>query len=76
VFKPSVLILAMLLSGSALWSGFVDGTLSVTEALVRFLIAVPVAALMVYAFNAVVRRYANRRPVPVPADAREGLEAG
>ena len=76
MFKPSVLVLALLLSGSALWSGFVDGTLSVTEALVRFLIAVPVAALMVYAFNTVVRRYANRRPVTTTADAREGLETG
>jgi hypothetical protein len=38
-----VLILALLLSGPALWSGFVTGDLDSTDALIRFLIAVPVS---------------------------------
>lgn len=38
-----VLVVALLLSGPALWSGFVTGTMDQTDALIRFLIAVPVA---------------------------------
>jgi hypothetical protein len=80
VFKPSVLVLAVLLSSTALWSAFVDGSLSVTTALIRFLIAVPVAAAMVYAFNLVVRNNSHRASVPPSQPAAEapdaGLEAG
>lgn len=80
MFKPSVLVLAVLLSSTALWSAFVDGSLGVTTALIRFLIAVPVAAAMVFAFNLAVRGYADRSRAPVaqpPADpADAGVEAG
>ena len=80
MFKPSVLALAVLLSSTALWSAFIDGSLSVTTAMIRFLIAVPVAAAMVFAFNLAVRGYADRSRTPAaqppaePTDA--GLEAG
>ncbi|HEU5270953.1 MAG TPA: hypothetical protein VFU36_13595 [Jatrophihabitans sp.] len=80
MFKPSVLVLAVLLSSTALWSAFVDGSLDVTTALIRFLIAVPVAAVMVFAFNLVLRSNADRparqaaQPPAEPADT--GLEAG
>lgn len=67
MFKPSVLLLALLLSSTALWSAFVDGSMSVTTALIRFLIAVPVSAIMIYAFNVVVRGNAARRPMPKQA---------
>lgn len=80
MFKPSVLALAVLLSSTALWSAFVDGSLDVTTALIRFLVAVPVAALMVYAFNLVVRNTASRtaaRAIPrADEPAETGLEAG
>ena len=81
MFKPSVLVLAVLLSGTALWSAFVDGSLDVTTALIRFLIAVPVAAAMVYAFNLVVRNNASRTagsPAAQPSveTPDTGLEAG
>jgi hypothetical protein len=80
VFKPSVLALAVLLSSTALWSAFVDGSLDVTTALIRFLIAVPVAALMVYAFNLVVRSNSGRTGAKSPAHPDEtadtSLEAG
>lgn len=79
MFKPSVLLVALLLSSTALWSGFVTGSMSVTTALIRFLIAVPVAALMVYAFNSIVRQYERRARVPAETEATElpgaGLEA-
>jgi hypothetical protein len=85
MFKPSVLVLAVLLSSTALWSAFVDGSLDVTTALIRFLIAVPVAGLMVYAFNLVVRsnsgRTAASRTVTGPSThadetSEASLEAG
>lgn len=80
MFKPSVLGLAVLLSSTALWSAFVDGSLDVTTALIRFLIAVPVAAVMVFAFNLVLRSNADRtgrRDAQPPAEqADTGLEAG
>jgi hypothetical protein len=57
VFRVPVLVLAALLSTPALWSAFVDGTMSIETALVRFLIAVPIAALMVVAFRATMGAY-------------------
>ncbi|MFL6160979.1 MAG: hypothetical protein ACJ74U_02005 [Jatrophihabitantaceae bacterium] len=79
MFKPSVLGLAVLLSSTALWSAFINGSLSVTTALIRFLIAVPVAAIMVHAFNLVLRVNASRArrpPQPAAEAADAGLEAG
>jgi hypothetical protein len=46
VLRPSVLVLALLLSASTLWSAFADGSIDITTALIRFLIAMPVAWLM------------------------------
>ncbi|MGX7681076.1 hypothetical protein ACSMXN_19480 [Jatrophihabitans sp. DSM 45814] len=51
MFRIPVLVLATVLSSTALWSAFVSGTMSIETALVRFLIAMPVAALMVVAFR-------------------------
>ncbi len=76
MFKPSVLVLAVLLSSTALWSAFVDGSLSVTTALIRFLIAVPVAAAMVYAFNLIVGNNAARAAAPPPQPTAEASDAG
>jgi hypothetical protein len=76
VFKPSVLALAVLLSSTALWSAFVDGSLDVTTALIRFLIAVPVAALMVYAFNLAVRTSSSRAGKPAAPPSADGSETG
>ena len=77
MFKPSVLVLAVLLSSTALWSAFVDGSLDVTTALIRFLIAVPVAAAMVFAFNLVLRSNSGRKAPQSPAESVDtGVEAG
>lgn len=46
MFRPSVLVLALLLSASTLWSAFADGSIDITSALIRFLIAMPVAWAM------------------------------
>ena len=57
MFKPSVLVLAVLLSSTALWSAFVDGSLDVTTALIRFLIAVPIAAVLLAGLRLIVGGY-------------------
>jgi hypothetical protein len=57
MFRPSVLLLATLLASPAIWSAFVGDSMSVTTALIRFLIALPLAALMIAAFGWVVRDY-------------------
>ena len=50
MFRYPVLCLATLLSSTALWSAFVDQSMPIQTALLRFLIALPIAALMVSAF--------------------------
>lgn len=76
MFKPSILLIAVVLSSTALWSGFVTGSMSVTTALIRFLIAVPVAAAMTFAFKAITRNYGRTgltRTSETAADDTAGL---
>lgn len=62
MLRPSALGLAVLLSSPALWSAFVSGSMGITTALVRFLIAVPVAALMLSLLRLVTASYERPRP--------------
>jgi hypothetical protein len=59
MLRPSVLGLAVLLSAPALWSA-VAGSMGVTAALIRFLIAVPVAALMLALLRMVTASYSRQ----------------
>jgi hypothetical protein len=58
-----VLLVALLLSSPALWQACVDGTMNLETALIRFLVAMPVAAVMVFAFKSATasqkRRHAS-----------------
>lgn len=76
MFKPSVLVLAVLLSSTAFWSAFVEGSMSVTTALIRFLIAVPVAAVMRLVLIAVTGIYHKpvAEPTPPPTGQDELLD--
>jgi len=56
VFRGSVLLLALLLSGQVLWTSLVDHQISVGSALVRLLIAMPVAATMLGVLRLVTAR--------------------
>jgi len=60
MLRPSVLGLAILLSTPALWSAFVAGSMGITVALIRFLIAVPVAALMLALLRMVTAGYSRQ----------------
>lgn len=60
MLRPSVLGLAVLLSLPALWAAFAAGSMGVTTALIRFLIAVPVAALMMSLLRMVTDSYSRQ----------------
>lgn len=73
MLRPSVLGLAILLSIPALWSAFADGSMEITAALIRFLIAVPVAALMLTLLRMVTASYSRqalRRELAAAVEAR------
>jgi hypothetical protein len=79
VFRLPVLLLALTLSSPALWSAFVSGSMSLETALIRFLIAMPIAALMATVFRSIVRLYerdsvsARRRELAKSLSAQNGI---
>jgi hypothetical protein len=62
LIRPAALLLATVMASPALYHGFVSGEISVQSALVRFLIAVPAAALMLAALRFVTSGYGRRQP--------------
>ncbi|HZC72968.1 MAG TPA: hypothetical protein VE442_19885 [Jatrophihabitans sp.] len=56
MFRGSVLLLALLFTAPVLWQALVTQTVGVDTALLRFFIAVPVAALLL-----ALLRFASRR---------------
>jgi hypothetical protein len=56
MLRGSVLLLALAFSAPELWRAFVDQTADVDTALVHFLIAVPVAAVLVAGVRMATRR--------------------
>jgi hypothetical protein len=77
MIRPSVLLFALLISGPALYR-YVFDEIDVTEVLVRFLIAVPIAAVLLAGLRFVTAGYGRRdqpatpvTPSPEPpADAK------
>jgi hypothetical protein len=59
MFRRSVLIVAFVFSVPVLWSALVDRSVSLEAAGIRFLIAVPIAAVLVG-----LVRFAARKPEP------------
>jgi hypothetical protein len=79
VIRPSVLLFALLISAPALYRYAVD-QLDVTAVLVRFLIAVPVAAILLAALRFVTAGYGKTEEEPAatmvtPSPMRAGQEA-
>jgi hypothetical protein len=77
MIRPSVLLFAFLMSAPALYR-YVLNELDVTDVLIRFIIAVPIAALLLAALRFVTAGYGRTEeepagtPVtPSPADVRE-----
>ena len=70
MLRPSVLILALILSASTLWSAFADGSIDITSALIRFLIAVPVAWAMLQVLAMATADHSKRSRTAQPAAER------
>ncbi|RLK53637.1 hypothetical protein [Actinokineospora cianjurensis] len=62
MFRYSTLAVAALMASPSLWSAFVLGTLDPTDAVIRLLIAVPVAAILLAIPRAAFDRYARTLP--------------
>lgn len=72
LLRPLTVLMAALMASPALWAGFVTGKLDVRSAMIRFLVAVPVAMLMLAGMRALTasyRRAQNPKPAPAPAPA-------
>ncbi|MFL6145734.1 MAG: hypothetical protein ACJ72N_28205 [Labedaea sp.] len=78
MFRFSTLALAAVMSAPSMWQAFVAESLDPTSALLRFLIAVPLAAVMLALPRAVVRHYRRHRPqqtsVQAEAVRRDGVQ--
>lgn len=75
MLRPSVLVLALILSASTLWSAFADGSIDITSALIRFLIAVPVAWAMLQVLAMATADRPERSGATRPAGERAGAAA-
>lgn len=80
MIRPSVLLFALLMSAPALYRYVLD-EIDVTEVLVRFLIAVPIAAILLAGLRFVTAGYGRTeepgtpvRPTPDPARPSEGSD--
>jgi hypothetical protein len=62
ITSPATLLLAALLAGPTLWTAFVTQQTSYTDAALRYLLCVPVAAIMLWALRTVVRGFAPSAP--------------
>ncbi len=57
MLRPTTVLLAGLMSAHAFWSALVEHQSSLTTALIWFLVAVPVAGLLLGALNSLVVNY-------------------
>jgi len=68
--NPTTLLLAAALAGPTLWRAATVGDVSMADAAIRYLICVPVAAIMLWLLRSVTRdfgRHPRRRAVDRPA---------
>jgi hypothetical protein len=75
MIRPSVLLFALLMSAPALYR-YVRDEISIAELLLRFLIAVPIAAILLAVYRFVTAGYgAKNEPAtpmtPTPVDQRD-----
>lgn len=71
LIRPGTVLLATAISAPALWDTFVAHTLDPTSAMERFLIAVPVSALMLHGLRTVTASYVRHRIASAPVRAED-----
>ena len=59
MFRPSVLILALLVSGQSLWKGLVSHQMPMMNALIWFLAAYVAAAIVMWALRSLMAGYSQ-----------------
>ncbi|MFF5079544.1 hypothetical protein ACFY36_21015 [Actinoplanes sp. NPDC000266] len=77
MIRPSVLLFALLMSAPALYRYVLD-EVDITQVLIRFLIAVPIAALLLAGLRFVTAGYGRKdeeKGTPVTPTPLEGQEA-
>jgi hypothetical protein len=65
LIRPSVLLFALLMTGPAIYR-FVTDELDITELLTRYLVAVPIAAVLMAGFRFVTSGYGKREEAATP----------
>ena len=70
LIRPAALLLALVMASPALYRAFVTENDVRADALARFLLAVPVAALMLAALRFVVTGYGTPEPARIPLRRR------
>jgi hypothetical protein len=75
MIRPVVLVLAAIMAGPAIWQASVDGQLDINSALTRFLIAVPVAILMVGGMRLLTADYRRDAASELMPDEEELADA-
>jgi len=75
MFRGSVLVCALLFSAPTLWQALVDQSISVDAALVRFLIAIPVAAVLLGLVRTAMHKQPVRRDPPRSRQPSTGSES-
>ncbi len=68
MFRRSVLICALLFSAPTLWDAFVTKSATPEDAAIRFLIAMPVAALLLAIVRSAAARRSPHADDPAPLD--------
>jgi hypothetical protein len=74
MIRPSVLVFALLISLPA-WYRLLSDELELTQVLIRFLIAVPIAALLLAAFRFVTGGYGITEETPATPAAPKAMDA-
>jgi hypothetical protein len=71
LIRPSTVLLATAISGPVLWEAFVSHSVDPTTAMERFLIAVPVSAVMLAGLRALTASYVRHRIANAPVRAED-----
>jgi len=64
MFRPSTLVLALVFAAPVLWQGFTDPQADTVAVLLRFLIALPVAAVLLGLVRMAAGRAGSSEPAP------------
>jgi len=74
IASPTTLLLAAVLAAPAIYGATVDGTVDISDAATRYLIAVPLAAVMLWLLRTVTKSYGRVTPKPPARRANDASD--